>query len=84
MKELGHAIDESLTVSEPIQDVVRRIKDEGYDVLLLLEATLGYKRRGTEVLRTDAAAEIESTDLDSTLTPQDQQFLRSMMISLEE
>ena len=41
MKELGEAINESLSDSESIAEVVARIKEGGYDLFLVLEATIG-------------------------------------------
>jgi len=38
MKELGEAINESLSDSEQIAEVVSRIKEGGYDIFLVLEA----------------------------------------------
>src|SRR6202022_2552840 len=46
MKELGDAINESLADSEQIAEVVSRIKDGGYDIFLVLEATIGVATRG--------------------------------------
>ena len=42
MKELGEAINVSLSESEQIAQVIARIKDEGFDVFLVLEATVGF------------------------------------------
>lgn len=39
MKELGDAINASISESDRIGDMLARIKDEGYDVYLVLEAT---------------------------------------------
>src|SRR5450432_1326006 len=39
MKELGEAVNESLSESQQISEVVSRIKDGGYDIFLVLEAT---------------------------------------------
>ncbi|MFZ0773155.1 MAG: hypothetical protein WCA49_04630 [Candidatus Sulfotelmatobacter sp.] len=46
MKELGVAINESLSHSEQISEVVSRIKEDGYDVSLVLEATIGVSKKG--------------------------------------
>ena len=46
MKELGEAINESLADSEQIAEVVSRIKDGGYDIFLVLEATIGVSKPG--------------------------------------
>ncbi len=47
MKELGEAINESLSDSEQIAEVVARIKEGGYDILLVLEATIGAASRAS-------------------------------------
>ena len=39
--KLGEAIHESVSESESIAGVVRNIRDQGFDVLLMLEATIG-------------------------------------------
>ena len=46
MKELGEAINESLADSEQIAEVVSKIKDSGYDIFLVLEATIGVSKPG--------------------------------------
>src|SRR5579863_8981172 len=46
MKELGEAINESLADSDQIADVVSRIKEGGYDIFLVLEATIGVSKPG--------------------------------------
>ena len=42
MKELGDAINNSLSDSDEIAEVISRIKDGGYDVFVVLEATIGF------------------------------------------
>ena len=44
MKELGDAINESLGDSKEISEVVSRIKEGGYDIFLVLEATIGVSK----------------------------------------
>lgn len=83
IKQLGHAIDESLSESETIAEVIGEIKKEGYDVLLVLEATIGFNRRsGSDANSVDAST--EAKDLGSSLTEQDQKFLKALSISLED
>ena len=49
MQELGNAINESLSDSERIAEAIGEIKRAGYDVFLVLEATIGFnKREGNE------------------------------------
>ena len=44
MKELGDAINNSLSDSDQIAEVISRIKAGGYDVFVLLEATIGFNQ----------------------------------------
>ena len=83
INQLGRAIDESLSESRTIAEVIREIKREGYDVLLVLEATIGFNRRSEGAARQGQAA-VTHKDLDSSLTEQDQKFLKAMSITLEE
>ena len=83
IKQLGHAIDESLSESETIAEVIGEIKKEGYDVLLVLEATIGFNRR-TGSNSSSAVAPAEAKDLGSSLTEQDQKFLKALSISLDD
>jgi hypothetical protein len=87
MKELGEAINESLSDSEQIAEVVARIKEGGYDILLVLEATIGISKQGEH-----AEHGTEETSLVSTLSTnpelkisdQDLKFLKSLRIKLDE
>ena len=45
MQELGQAINESLSDSERIAAAIGEIKRAGYDVFLVLEATIGFNKR---------------------------------------
>ncbi len=45
MQELGHAINESLSDSDRIAEAIGEIKRAGYDVFLVLEATIGFNKR---------------------------------------
>ena len=49
MKELGDAINESLADSDSIAEVVSRIKEGGYDIFLVLEATIGVSKPGRKI-----------------------------------
>lgn len=45
MQELGNAINESLSDSDRIAVAIGEIKRAGYDVFLVLEATIGFNKR---------------------------------------
>ena len=85
IKELGDAINESLSDSERIAEVMARIRAAGYDLFLVLEVTIGFNKRGEVNLvhRQKLHAEARS-DPDFRLTSQDTQFLRALKISIKE
>lgn len=92
MQELGNAINESLSESDRIAGAIGEIKRAGYDVFLVLEATIGFNKRdedGESASGADIEVESEKpTRTESTgkirLTSQDQKFLRALKISIEE
>jgi len=77
MKQLGAAINESLSSSELVSDAFENIREAGYDVFLILEATVGLQRREQEGELRDFAV-LPSGEL--MLTAQDAQFLKSLKI----
>ena len=88
MQELGNAINESLSDSDRIAGAIGEIKRAGYDVFLVLEATIGFNRR-EDSGEAESGDEIEpsvSIESDGTinLTSQDQKFLRALKISIED
>jgi hypothetical protein len=54
MKEFQEAINKSISDSEHISEVVSRIKEDGYDPFLILEATIGVSKKGEKI--SDASA----------------------------
>ena len=83
MKELGQAINESLSESEPIAEVISKIKAGGYDVFLVLEATIGFNRRDEEEGADKTAAAERKTEVEFKINAQDQKFLKSLKISVD-
>jgi hypothetical protein len=41
LKELGQAINESISNSTDVNDHIQRIRDEGYNLYVVLDATIG-------------------------------------------
>jgi len=80
MQQLGAAINESLTESEAVSGALADLRDAGYDIFLLLEATIGFNQRPEDLTTGGNAAVVESGDL--VLNPQDAKFLKSLRISL--
>ena len=93
MQELGNAINESLSDSDRIAAAIGEIKRAGYDVFLVLEATIGFNKReeAGEDEETGDAIEIESQPETGRrrvgkikLTSQDQKFLRALKIAIDD
>ncbi len=83
MKELGDAINESLSDSEQISEVVSRIKEGGYDIFLVLEATIGVSKQGEKSDKTSLVTTL-STNPEFKVSDQDLKFLKSLRIKIEE
>jgi hypothetical protein len=92
MQELGNAINDSLSESDRIAEAIGEIKRAGYDVFLVLEATIGFNRRDESA---DEEGELEVSDEDEPkrtfeatgkikLTTQDHRFLRALKIAVDE
>ena len=91
MQELGNAINDSLSESDRIAEAIGEIKKAGYDVFLVLEATIGFNRR-------DESSENEEEELEVTeepkrnfeatgkikFTSQDHRFLRALKIAVDD
>jgi hypothetical protein len=96
MQELGNAINESLSDSDRIAAAIGEIKRAGYDVFLVLEATIGFNKReeNAEYESEDGEGEAAESEapvkrkFESTgkikLTSQDQKFLKALKIAIDE
>ena len=83
MKELGEAINESLADSEQIAEVVSKIKDGGYDIFLVLEATIGVSKPGEKSDKTSLVTTLTSNP-EFKISEQDLKFLKSLRIKIED
>lgn len=45
LQELGSAINESISGSEDVNRHIQRIRDEGYDLYVVLDATIGLNKQ---------------------------------------
>ena len=84
MKELGEAINESLSDSESIAEVVARIKEGGYDIFLVLEATIGVSKQGENTTDKTSLVSTLSTNAELKISDQDLKFLKSLRIKIDE
>jgi hypothetical protein len=87
MQDLGNAINESLSDSERIAEAIGEIKGAGYDVFLVLEATIGFNKREDDE-DVGGSASVEPTAVTSVskvrFTTQDQRFLKALRITVDE
>jgi hypothetical protein len=93
MQELGNAINDSLSESDRIAEAIGEIKRAGYDVFLVLEATIGFNRRDEGAEEEEDETEVteepkEPKRFEATgkikFTSQDHRFLRALKIAVDE
>ncbi len=85
LKELGQAINESISGSGRVHDSIQRIRDEGYNLYMVLDAKVGVKRegRGGSRGRSSAARETGSHSEERAafrINVKDLRFLKSVGI----
>ena len=69
LRELGHAINDSVSESDRIAEAIAGVRAAGFDIVLKLDATIGLARR---------------TSQDAKMTSQDRRFLESLHIRVDE
>ncbi len=83
MKELGAAINDALSESEDISEAIQNVRNAGYVVFLVLEATIGFNKRAQGEASDDPNAQgLQSGEMKLKVTAQDLKFLRSLEISV--
>ena len=80
IQQLGEAIHESVIESEQIAGVVQDIRKHGFDVLLMLEATIGLNEVSSKQSDAGDAKDVEG---EAPFTQNDRDWLRSLRISVE-
>ncbi len=99
LRELGHAINDTVSESDRIAEAIGSVRAAGYDIVLKLDATIGLARRQSEEskitvhdrrfleslhIRVDEEVLEEEAAGKLEITPQDIKFLKSLKISLDE
>jgi hypothetical protein len=100
LRELGHAINDTVSESERIAEAISNVRAAGFDIVLKLDATIGLARRTSQDskmtsqdrrfleslhIRVDEEIlEEEEADVKVEITPQDIKFLKSLKISFDE
>ena len=82
--DLGATIQRTLAESPQISHCLNRIKAEGYEVSLVLEATIGFSKSGSREA-TKLHFKVDKPEATPPkMTPLDKKFLRSLKITVEE
>ncbi len=81
MKNLGETINETLAESPKINERIQDIRDAGYEVFLVIEAKIGFSRKGKGESEIDPSSD-EPVRLH--ITSDDAKFLKSLRISVDE
>ena len=81
MKHLGESINETLAESPRINERIQEIRDAGYEIFLVIEAKVGFSRKGMEENEVSSSPD-EPVRLH--ITSDDVKFLKSLKISIEE
>ena len=92
IQELGAAINDALSESNGINEAIQNVKNAGYDVFLVLEATIGFNRRDedeeNDEEQGDSSEEPKQRTYETTgkikFTSQDHRFLRALKIAVDD
>jgi DNA primase catalytic subunit len=100
LRELGHAINDTVSESERISGAIGNVRAAGYDIVLKLDATIGLAKRESEPTKISAqdrrfleslhiqvdqdVLQDERRPAKLEMTQQDIRFLKSLKISLDE
>lgn len=85
MKILGEAISETLADSPRINESIQGIRDAGYEVFLVIEAKIGFNRRGKSEGESEEAALVPTDEpVRLRITSDDVKFLKSLKISVDD
>jgi len=84
MHDLGNAINDSLSDSERIAEAIGEIKHAGFDVFLVLEATIGFNKLEENETPAMPMENVKISSGKMKFTSQDQRFLKALKIAVEE
>jgi hypothetical protein len=84
MHDLGNAINDSLSDSDRIAEAIGEIRQAGFDVFLVLEATIGFNRRDEKQLQPEQDLSEKVSAGTVRFTTQDHRFLKALKIAVED
>jgi hypothetical protein len=71
LRELGHAINDTVSESDRITGAIAGVRAHGYDIVLKLDATIGLAKR-------------DGSEDSPRITTQDRRFLESLRIQVDQ
>lgn len=87
LRELGKALNEAVSSSAEVHEILRRLREDGHEPYLVLDATVALERRGRSaraalpsIRRGGQARRDESEGAAFTIDVKDLHFLRSLGI----
>jgi hypothetical protein len=80
LQELGTAINESISASEDVNQHIQRIRDEGYDLYVVLDATIGLNKHDDDADEEQAAPQPPMREVQFRINVNDLAMLRSLGI----
>jgi hypothetical protein len=83
MKGLGESINETLGESPKINESIQAIRDAGYEVYLIIEAKIGFNRKGRGENETISTPAKPDEPVHLRITNEDAKFLKSLKISVD-
>ncbi len=84
MKSLGESINETLSESPKINECIQNVRDAGYEVFLIIEAKIGFNRKGKGDDETVSAPAKSEQPVRLRITSDDAKFLKSLKISTDK
>jgi hypothetical protein len=100
LRELGHAINDTVSDSDRITGAIAGVRAHGYDIVLKLDATIGLARRAAgdakmtnqdrrfleslHIRVDDESMQEETIEPRVEITPQDVKFLKSLKVSFDD
>jgi hypothetical protein len=83
MKNLEEAINETLSESPRMNDSIQKIQEAGYDAFLIIDATIGFNRKGRGENENISTTSKLEDPVRLRITNEDAKFLKSLKISVD-
>jgi len=80
LRELGTAINESISGSDDVNKQIQKIRDEGYNLYVVLDATIGLNREGDPEPEPQPEIAVKGKDVTFRININDLALLRSLGI----